>query len=424
MKLRPEQEDAINHFWKNYNDNKEAVIFSIATGKGKSVISLQIIKKFLNQEQGNVLIICPTLIIRSQLFRLYSNHFSCILFNTDYLRTNKDLRNRVFLCCYPTYSKMLEENPNFAISFSLVIIDEIHKVSKEGILGKTMMRINQIKRSKKERYFKVGLTATLGGISKRKGILSLLTCTEKEVFEDLVPLYDKKEEVISLEPSSWRLQLLESLKGDLTNWLINKMLLTPKFIEPPVMTLPTKYPLHIKILYLLINKLIRLVHGSTPVRINNYYSETILKSNFKIKERLSEKTIKLFEQYPLFDERFDYLLSTSLCRRIIFVEDIKIGLEIASLLPESYLLTGKDKKGNKLLLKELSKKHSFNLVSTSVAEEGLNLMLDEVINFEVPSTKIKLEQRKGRIGRYKEGKVVYFSIKKTYGNYLLSKYVF
>ena len=37
----------------------------------------------------------------------------------------------------------------------------------------------------------------------------------------------------------------------------------------------------------------------------------------------------------------------------------------------------------------IQKQNSFNLYATSVVEEGLNLSLDEVVNFQIPATKVK-----------------------------------
>ena len=416
MKLRDYQVAALE-FCKKRKGN---LLLSIATGKGKSVLSLELIKDHLENQKGNILVLCPTQIIRQQLHNLYKSKVETKIIDCkNGLAKSRVGTARVFICCYPTYQSLTKNELSFLLTISLLIIDEVHKVNTKTILGKLIMKISQLTTLRK-----IGLTATPGSKRNLKEIKEVLSCSSEDVYSDHNPLYEKKERVIELTTSLWRLSLIESITEDLINNFCLRYNLPLKFSQFHFNTREiSKRGYLLTSYYMILNKLNRLIHGATPFRISSYYQKNIKACKLPVCNCLSSKTIKLLSNLELeTDQRFNFLYKESLNKRIIFVDDILVGQELRSVIPNCYFISSKDKREVRGIIRKLSKEKTFTLVATSIAEEGLNLNLDEVLNFEVPTTKIKLEQRRGRVGRYNKGVVTYFNLPGTYGSSLINRY--
>ena len=168
MELRDYQKKAL----KYYLNRKTSSLLVLATGKGKSILSLEIIKDHLVNNKGNILILCPTQIIRQQLFNLYKRSINATILDNPQTRKDRKDETRVFLCCYPTYQILSREQPSFVLSVSLIIIDEVHKLTKNTKVGMLLRSL-----SESSKVIKIGLTATPGPKKNTNSILSVL-CSE------------------------------------------------------------------------------------------------------------------------------------------------------------------------------------------------------------------------------------------------------
>jgi len=415
MELRDCQIKALNH----YRKKRSSTLYIMATGKGKSVLSLEIIKDRLSSDKGIILVLCPTQLIRDQLYSLYRNHIPVLIIEGKLVLNKINKLTRVFICCYPTYEILSRMEPSFLLSVSLLIIDEVHKLSRETIVNKLIRKVSEI-----TLVTKIGLTATPGSKSNLSGMLRLLSCTEDDIYEDREPLFEKKDHIFPIPCSLWRATLLQKLREDLLQNFCNRYVLPASLAEFPFNTKPLSQRPYLVSHYLLLNKLTRFANGATPQRIKNFYENNLEKSKINFDRYLSKNLVELIKKLGSFsDQRLPFINNLSQTKRIIFVDDILMGRELKESLPDCYFIHSKERKEARAVFKILQKKKTFNLLATSMAEEGLNLSLDEVLNFQVPTTMIKLEQRKGRVGRYRKGEVFYFNILGTYGSTLLSRFI-
>jgi ERCC4-related helicase len=413
MELRENQKKALTFF-----ESREGnLLFYIATGKGKSVIALEIAKKIIDRDPSKkIVVLCPTRVIRFQLYTLFNNtYFSnrCELIqgkNTSNLNRTLVFKN-IYFCCYFTFSKLLSQKDLFCMNFNVCLLDEVHKLGKENT---TNFQLDLFSKNVDIRF--IGFTATPGSKINERKIRSSLKVSSENILIDNELNFEISNKKIEIEVSPLRKKLCESfevfyllaIKKTTSDW---KKYLSFNFSSLPLQRFnPYLFKLF---------KFRKNLHLGEISQLNEYYVDK------KIRYNNNHFRVDIGKTLSITDERILSLKNEIKEKTIIFVEEIKTGKKILEYLKKEtttnlYFVSGTNRLSEKIYA-ELKGMDSYILISTSVSEEGLNLPLDLVINFDLPLTKIKDIQRRGRVGRYKKGMVTYLVLKnnpseKTYSS--------
>jgi superfamily II DNA or RNA helicase len=124
IELRPYQKNGIDELTQKINSNR-SVLFQLATGGGKTFIFSFFVKKWLEENEGNVLI----LVHRKEL--LHQTMQSLAKIGVDSENIDADNKNpafagRVFVAMVQTIQRRLQKNEDYCPA-KLVIVDECHR---------------------------------------------------------------------------------------------------------------------------------------------------------------------------------------------------------------------------------------------------------------------------------------------------------
>ena len=392
------------------------------TGSGKTIIILRIIDEFLRKKEGKkVLVVCPTNLLVDQIAQSFKN-FS----NYEVTRISESTitPSEISVCTGHRAIINYERNRWDLQSFDMVVFDEVHRIAPPNAPYARLC--NYLKEHNTFVKF-IGCTATLP-----KKIQNL-------VFKKLDPL----EYIIGEAPLKWEKKVyfekisfekrrnflfLKTKKNiyDLYSKLFKKV--TGKdifyFIEEPKrlfsILLKDRVP---NAETFMIQKLLRILflrHFYFYECYNTY--EDYLERKVKNKNSFWPY-LKLFTDYE--NEKFvkiKDLVKAENSSVIIFLDNYNTILSLKKYLESNDLenilvLGGKSKlkeKERKGTLYTIKNKEKNIILTTSVAEEGLDIgSADTVIFYRPILNEIMYTQRKGRTGRHRQGKIHILCYKNT-----------
>ena len=437
---------------------EESTLIVLPTGLGKTVIALFVIAETLLKKKGKILFLAPTKPLVNQHYEFLSSVLKAeIGLITGSISTKKrstELSNCEVICATPqTFSGLSKEELG---AFDLIIFDEAHKAAGAyayvDIAKKTICKT-------------LGLTASPGNEkSKIKAVMDNLRFTNIELKRktdaDIAP-YTNPVNVqwIKVElPEQYK--LIQSSLDSYAKEVIHHIqrygfALRSQCTQSEILMLQRKVSQIEKkeskdyqaMMY--ISALLKTNHASLMLEtqgvqaLEEYFhklKEDITKSaGMMQKDERIQKAIYLTEGFNLADINHPKLqklieivlfeLNRDPKQKIIVFNHYRDSVKhLESILQKNPLLSVKrfvgqankeDDKGlNQKEQKEIIddfKDGKYNiLITTSVAEEGLDLpAVDTIVFYEPVPSEIRMIQRRGRTGRFKSGKVYILITKDT-----------
>ncbi|MCS7093729.1 MAG: DEAD/DEAH box helicase family protein [Candidatus Aenigmarchaeota archaeon] len=443
----------------------------LPTGLGKTVIAIYVALKRLEQNPtGKILFMAPTRPLNEQ-------HYKSFLKFTDMTQEDIALvtgkvrpddrkifyeKCRVIIATPQTIANDLKSGRIDLRDFVLAVFDEAHRAVKE--YSYTEVAKNFILQSKSPLI--IGLTASPGGEEERiKEVIENLFIKFVEIRTENDP--DVRPYVKEVEKEYVNVDLPDELEDvrkklydiydEILEWLKSKMFITSKNVTKKELlnlqnSLIAAYdrgmenPINIwglikvsqaiKVLYL-----IELLE-TQDIKIFSSYVKELYSSKKRAEKILAShgKFLEIYKKLPILEEKYKVhpkmeklvdivknLIKGNQNVRIIVFANLRETVErIVNVLRENgisaEMLIGQAKKGGKGLSQkeqiEIVKRFASNefnvLVCSSIGEEGLDISsVNYAIFYEAVPSEIRLIQRRGRIGRQSEGKVIFLLTKKS-----------
>lgn len=443
----------------------------LPTGLGKTVIAIYVALKRLEQNPtGKILFMAPTRPLNEQHYKSFLK-FTDIAQEDIALVTGKvrpDDRKifyekcRIIIATPQTIANDLKSGRIDLRDFVLAVFDEAHRAVKE--YSYTEVAKNFILQSKSPLI--IGLTASPGGEEERiKEVIENLFIKFVEIRTENDP--DVRPYVKEVEKEYVNVDLPDELEDvrkklydiydEILEWLKSKMFITSKNVTKKELlnlqnSLIAAYdrgmenPINIwglikisqaiKVLYL-----IELLE-TQDIKIFSSYVKELYSSKKRAEKILAShgKFLEIYKKLPILEEKYKVhpkmeklvdivknLIKGDQNVRIIVFANLRETVErIVNVLRENgisaEMLIGQAKKGGKGLSQkeqiEIVKRFANNefnvLVCSSIGEEGLDISsVNYAIFYEAVPSEIRLIQRRGRIGRQSEGKVIFLLTKKS-----------
>ncbi len=434
---REYQQKIADHIIKKGN-----TLVILPTGLGKTLIGALVIEYFLKNDK-KCMFLAPTRPLVDQhdkKIREYLNIEPTVITGemhpNDRLHLYADKKIKVIIATPQTINNDLNEQPALFSGFGCIVIDECHRA-----VGKYAYT-HVAKHAKENGLLIIGLTASPGGKADRiQQIMDSLfidnveirTDTQKDVKQYIQPL-DVEWVYVDLSP-----ELKEAI--NLMNQLMEEKAKTLSSLNIQVTTKLSRGRLS-QIYHSLIQNKYFAALGHFSVFYNAFHGNELLETEGpyafdQFVERLKErkknvdwrilKVQKLIQEKKLEHPKMGVLLSKlkepELAGKkvIIFAQYRDQVNHIVKVLTENNFYAksflGK-KEGTRNLQKETLEEFAadkFNiLVASSIGEEGIHIpAVDVAIFFEPVPSEIRSIQRRGRVGRTKEGKVIVLLAKGT-----------
>jgi superfamily II DNA or RNA helicase len=182
------------------------------TGSGKSLIIYALIRYYLENLEGKVLLIVPTVSLVTQMYNDFIEYSSMNKWDVEanchciYSGKEKHSKKQVIIT---TWQSAINQDPEYFEQFSTVIVDEAHQAKSKSI--------STILERCKSTPVRVGLTGTLDGMHTNRLVIEGLTgpvhkvITTKELM-DLDLLAKLKIDCITLKHPEEECKLLKGCK--------------------------------------------------------------------------------------------------------------------------------------------------------------------------------------------------------------------
>ncbi|MEM5815036.1 MAG: DEAD/DEAH box helicase [Candidatus Aenigmatarchaeota archaeon] len=463
----------LREYQKNIANNclKGNTLVVLPTGLGKTIIAIYVAIKRIEQfPNGKILFMAPTKPLNEQHFRSFlkftdmeEKNIGLITgkvkpYKRKYLYENC----QVIIATPQTIANDLKNGRINLKDFVLAVFDEAHRTVKEY----SYTEVAQAYVNQAENPLIIGLTASPGGEEERiKEVIRNLFIkfveirTEhdidvrpyvKEIEREYIKV-ELPEEMEYVRKNLYEIydEILESLKQN--SIIFSKNVTKKELLNLQDSLIKTygngikdsKYVLGmikvtqaVKLLYL-----IELLETQDITTFASYVRE--LYSSKKHTEKIlssHKKFVEIYEMLPILEEKYKLhpkmkklvelvksLIKENPSVRIIIFANLRDTVEkITNLLKEndikSEMLIGQAKKEGKGLSQkeqvEIVKKFANNefnvLVCSSIGEEGLDIAsVNYAIFYEAVPSEIRMIQRRGRIGRQSEGKVIFLLTKNS-----------
>ena len=413
-------------------DTRKNTLIVLPTGIGKTLIAALVIEKYL-ENGGKAIFLAPT---RPLVFQ-HSKYLSEVLGVEAIEITGemkkekrKELYKKSLVVSTPQTVK--NDLENFGLDFfdfSVVVFDEAHRA-----VGKyAYTKIAELAREKGSLI--IGLTASPGGkFEKIKEIIDALfienveirTEKEEDVARYIQPIKIKWVEVeldYEIKKACEILKKILEEKKETLKSLGIKISKNRKKLSQLYNSLVSEKNLvalsHFSSYYNALHS-IEILQTQSPYAFEKFFER--LKSRKKRIDKKFEEALKLVKgkEHPKMQKLLEILKEKNDKKIIIFaqyrdqVNYIKEKLEKNGF--RALKLLGKKestRKEQKKVIEEFEKSSSI-LVCSSVGEEGIDLpSADIVIFYEPIPSEIRTIQRRGRVGRLKEGEVIILITKNT-----------
>jgi len=435
---------------------KDNVLIVLPTGMGKTIIALYIIAETLLKENTKILFLAPTKPLVTQHYQtlndLLLKKTEIITGTTSKKKREKIIQESDIICATP----QTFDNYEGLDKFGLIIFDEAHKASGN------YSYVNIAQRSTKKT---LGLTASPGNDKEKiKEVLKNLRLTEielkKKTDPDIAPYINPINiNWIKVElPEQYKLikETLEKYTSYVT-LLIQRygFALRTKATQSEILMLQKKISQTEKKeardyqSLMLISALLKVNHalllletqGIHPLKeyFSKFKDDTTKSAAMMLKDERIQKAIYLTEGFNLADinhpklqkltELILFELNKDPKQKIIVFNNYRDSVKhLERILQTNPLLSvkrfvgqatkqddkGMSQKEQKEIIDDFKAGKYNVLLATSVAEEGLDLpAVDTIIFYEPVPSEIRMIQRRGRTGRFKEGNIYILITKGT-----------
>jgi len=260
-------------------ENARGLLLS-PTGSGKSLIIYGLIRFYLDNLEGKVLLIVPTVSLVTQMFNDFKEYSALNKWSTDnnchciYSGQEKTTNKSVVIT---TWQSAINQPKEYFDQFSVVICDEVHSAKSKSITS--------IFESCTRSPIKVGLTGTLDGMLTNKLVIEGLTgkvqkviSTKELMDKDLlsalkincITLKHKEEDCLNMKGKSYQEELEYLVFHDKRNSFISDLATT---IKGNTLVLFQFVEKHGEVLYELIkskvpeDRKVFFVHGKTEAEV-------------------------------------------------------------------------------------------------------------------------------------------------------------
>jgi ERCC4-related helicase len=409
------------------------------TASGKTIIAILTIIAM----KSRTVFLAPTRQLAKQhndLYKVITGKNNTTVFTGESRKRNWQDRSNIIIFATPqTYWKDYQKGKVIKDDFSLLIIDEAHKATKEY----DYVKIAEIFYSDSKPI--IALTASPGGSPE-----SIKKVTENIKLDKWIsvkintpPKYIRLRRIETNNILTEAEHITEEIMSDVIaniNFLLPDLNLRDNYLsqndlktteeeakktkaqkDTPFYTIASLLAKYRKIQYAA-----RVLNSECYFTFLNYYHQLEKDKSKAAKEICADKELQNIVvqldnngklEHPKILALIDEVKSSVFQEEqgIIFCNNKKSARYLEKILKDNNLLTaclfgGRDKnvKMQQKILDDFKLKEIQFIIATSVVEEGLSLPeVDCIIHFTLPQTEISRLQRDGRTGRFKEGRIIY-----------------